>query len=82
MACANFPGGVEFCGSLAPFFFFTSLNKKNYLPDREASLEKEYCRCGPHPLQVISSSVRPYLSRERAALALFSRISGVGHSGS
>ena len=34
----------------------------NYLPDREASLiKKEYCRCGPHPLQVTSSRVRPPL---------------------
>ena len=32
------------------------------LPDREASLiKKEYCRCGPHPLQVISSRARPPL---------------------
>ena len=55
----------------------------SYLPDREASLiKKEYCRCGSHPLQVISSRARPYLLRERAALAPFSRISGVGHSGS
>ena len=44
--------------------------------------KKEYCRCGPHPLQVISSRARPYLLRERATLAAFSRISGVGHSGS
>ena len=29
-----------------------------------------------------SSRARPYLLRERAALDLFSRISGVGHSGS
>ena len=29
---------------------------------REASLiKKEYCRCGPHPLQVISSRARPPL---------------------
>ena len=27
-ACADFPRGVEFRGSLAPFFFSTSLNKK------------------------------------------------------
>ena len=33
-----------------------------YLPDREATLiKKEYCRCGPHPPQVISSRVRPPL---------------------
>ena len=32
------------------------------LPDREASLiKREYCTCGPHPLQVISSRVRPPL---------------------
>ena len=53
------------------------------LPDREASLIKGgYCRCGPHPLQVISSRAGPYLLRERATLAAPSRISGVGHSGS
>ena len=53
------------------------------ISDREASLiKKEYCRFGPHPLQVISSRARPYLLRERATLAAFSRISGVGHSGS
>ena len=40
------------------------------LPDREASLiKKEYCRCGPHPLQVISSRARPPL------------VKGVGHIG-
>ena len=40
------------------------------LPDREASLiKKEYCRCLPHPLQVISSGARPHLLRERATLA-------------
>ena len=33
-----------------------------YLPDKEASLiKKEYCRCGPHPLQVTSSRARPPL---------------------
>ena len=32
----------------------------------------------PHPLQVISSRVKPYLLREQAALAPFSRISGAG----
>ena len=45
-------------------------------------IKKEYCRCGPHPLQVTSSRARPYLLREQAALAPFSRISGFGHSGS
>ena len=74
--------GVWSLGLFSPTFFSTSSKKKN-LPDREASLiKKEYCRCGPHPLQVISSRARPYLLRERAALAPFSRISGVGHSGS
>ena len=28
LACAEFPRGVEFRGSLAPFFFSTSLKKK------------------------------------------------------
>ena len=45
-------------------------------------IKKEYCRCGPHPLQVISSRARPPLVKGVAALAPFSRISGVGHSGS
>ena len=45
-------------------------------------IKKEYCRCGPHPPQVTSPRARPYLLRERAALAPSSRISGVGHSGS
>ena len=67
--------GCGVWGSLAPFFFSTSINKKKLI-------KKEYCRCGPHPLQVTSSRARPYLLRERAALAPFSRISGVGHSGS
>ena len=41
-----------------------------YLPDREASLiRKEYCRCGPHPLQVTSSRARPPL------------VKGAGHIG-
>ena len=78
--------GVWSLGLFSPTFFSTSSKKKNdtvYLPDREASLiKKEYCRCGPHPLQVISSRARPYLLRERATLAAFSRISRVGHSGS
>ena len=40
------------------------------LPDREVSfIKKEYCRCGPHPLQVTSSRVRPPL------------VKGVGHIG-
>ena len=65
------------CGKSARFGALSTL------PDREASLiKKEYCRCGPHPLQVISSRARPYLLRERATLAAFSQISGVGHSDS
>ena len=40
----------------------TKKRRDLYLPDREASLiKKEYCRCGPHPLQVISSRARPPL---------------------
>ena len=74
--------GVWSLGLFSPTFFSTSSKKKNYLPDREASwIKKEYCRCGPHPLQVTSSRARPYLLRERAALAPFSQNSGVGHSG-
>ena len=63
-------------GLFSSIFFSTSINKKKKL------IKKEYCRCGPHPPQVISSRARPYLLRERATLAAFSRISGVGHSGS
>ena len=77
--------GCGVWGSLAPFFLHIHKQKKKIagIPDREASLiKKEYCRCGPYPLQVISSRARPYLLRERATLAAFSRISGVGHSGS
>ena len=46
--------------------------KKNEVrnKDREASLiKKEYCRCGPHPLQVTSSRARPPL------------VKGAGHIG-
>ena len=72
------PGGpwVWSLGLFSPIFFSTSINKKKKL------IKKEYCRCGPHPLQVISSRARPYLLRERATLAASSRISGAGHSGS
>ena len=78
--------GVWSLGLFSPTFFSTSSKKKKNVPqphDREASLiKKEYCRCGPHPLQVISSRARPYLLREWATLAAFPQISGVGHSGS
>ena len=33
LACAEFPRGVEFRGSLAPFFFSTSLNKKKMIKE-------------------------------------------------
>ena len=71
-------------GLFSSIVFSTSLNKKKaYLSDREASLiKKEYCRCGPHPLQVIFPELDHHLSSEWAALAPFSQISGVGHSGS
>ena len=68
--------GVWSLGLFSPTFFSTSSKKK-----KKKLIKKEYCRCGP-PLQVISSRARPYLLRERAALAPFSLISGVGHSGS
>ena len=85
--------GVWSLGLFSSIFFLHILKqkkKKKKIADREASLltgrlaliKKEYCRCGPHPLQVISSRARPYLLRERATLAAFSRISGVGRSGS
>ena len=57
--------GVWSLGLFSPTFFSTSLNKKKKLiltTDREASLiKKEYCRCGPHPPQVISPRARPPL---------------------
>ena len=82
--------GVWSLGLFSSIFFLHILKQKKkkkgidqYLPDREASLiKKEYCRCGSHPLQVIYSRAGPYLLRERATLAAFSWISGVGHSGS
>ena len=76
-------GFESMCKCFGFKIFLVGLRLDLYLPDREASLiKKEYCRCGPHPLQVTSSRARPYLLRERATLAAFSRISGVGHSGS
>ena len=67
--------GVWSLGLFSPIFS-PHPQKKNKL------IKKEYCRCGPHPLQVTSSRAGSYLLRERATLAAFSRISGVGHSGS
>ena len=68
--------GVWSLGLFSPTFFSTSTKKEKKidqeasLPDREASLiKKEYCRCGPHPPQVISSRARPPL------------VKGVGHIG-
>ena len=70
--------GVWSLGLFSPIFFSTSSKKKKKkkliklpdLPDREASLiKKEYCRCGPHPLQVTSSRARPPL------------VKGAGHIG-
>ena len=63
--------GVWSLGLFSPTFFSTSSKKKekDYLPDREASFKKEYCRCGPHPLQVTSSRARPPF------------VKGVGHIG-
>ena len=65
--------GMWSLGLFSSTFFSTSSKKKrNFLclPDREASLiKKEYCRCGPHPLQVTSSRARPPL------------VKGAGHIG-
>ena len=49
-----------------------------YLPDREASLiKKEYCRCGPHPLQVTSSRARPPLVKGAGCIGpLFTEFRG------
>ena len=67
--------GADMCRCSGPLRSHRAQKKKTLI-------KKEYCRCGPHPLQVISSRARPYLLRERAALAPLSRISGVGRSGS
>ena len=74
--------GVWSLGLFSSIFFLHILKQKKkkkkkidqegilYLPDREASLiKKEYCRCGPHPLQVTSSRARPPL------------VKGAGHIG-
>ena len=53
-----------------------------FLPDREASLpRKEYCRCGPHPLQVTSPRARPPLVKGAGLIGPPSRNSRAGHSG-
>ena len=55
LACAEFPRGMDFWGSLAPLFLHIILKQKEtkkdtYLPDREASLiKKEYCRLSVSP---------------------------------
>ena len=50
---------------------------------REASLiKKEYCRCRPYPLQVISSRVRPPPVKGGGCIGPLSRNSWAGHSGS
>ena len=69
MACANFPRGVEFRGSSAPFFLHI-LKQKKIDQDREASLiKKEYCRLSPspHSLQVTPSRARPPLVKRGQA---------------
>ena len=40
MACANFPRGLEFWGSLAPFFFLHILKQKKVLLRIERAEEK------------------------------------------
>ena len=62
-----------------------NLPKKKYLTGRLALkklIKKEYCRCGPHPLQAISSRARPPLVKGAGCIGPLSRNSGVGHSGS
>ena len=77
LACAGVPW-VWSLGLFSPIFFSTSINKKKEIPDREASLiKKEYCRCGPHPLQVISSRARPPLVKGAGCIGpLFSGFRG------
>ena len=60
-------------GLFSPIFFL-------HIHKQKKLIKKEYCRCGPHPLQVISSRARPPLVKGAGCLAAFSRISGVGHS--
>ena len=56
--------------SFCPTFIYYLKQKKMYLPDREASLiKREYCRCGPHPLQVISPRARPPLVKGASCIA-------------
>ena len=45
LASAEFPRGVEFRGSLAPFFFSTSLNKKE-----EPKVKRPNIQCFRHSL--------------------------------
>ena len=69
LACAEFPKGVAFWGSLAPFFLHILKQKK--------LIKKEYCRCGPHPLQMTSSRARPPLVKGADHIgSLFSEFRG------
>ena len=65
--------GAGMCRCSGPLRSRRAPKKKRllvHLPDREASLiKKEYCRCGPHPLQATSSRARPPL------------VMGAGHIG-
>ena len=47
LASAEFPRGVEFRGSLAPFFFSTSLNKKKLMPTLRAGFGLFMCKETP-----------------------------------
>ena len=69
--------GVWSLGLFSPTFSPHPQQKK-YLPDGEASLiKKEYCRCGPHPLQVTSSTVRsPLVKRVGCIGPLFPEFRG------
>ena len=60
------PGGpwVWSLGLFSPIFFLHIHKQK-----KKKLIKKEYCRCGPHPLQVISSRARPPL------------VKGTGHIG-
>ena len=55
------PGGpwVWSLGLFSPSFFLHIHKQKK----RKKLIKKEYCRCGPHPLQVTSSRVRPPLGK-------------------
>ena len=74
--------GVWSLRLVSPTFFSASSKKKNYLTGRLAWSRRNTVGVGPTPYKWFLPELDLHLSRERAALAPFSRISRVGHSGS